>query len=140
MFTLNHSFSVCEDMTIGYQQMKVQQGRTSKRQKYQVIVFLNSDFPEGQIHDGITFISLLSKTFRMTYIIIQFIDILKVRSEHQNRLLVRNHGPMRLGMNRDHVAIVLMYEALCCMVIYPKNHCNHSSCVLDVQEQHDSHC
>ena len=32
----------------------------------------------------------------MIYIIIQFIDILKVRSEHYNRLLVRNYGPMIL--------------------------------------------
>ena len=54
-----------------------------------MIVFLNSDFPEVQIHDGITLICLLSKTFRMTYIIIQYIDILKVRSEHYNRLLVK---------------------------------------------------
>lgn len=74
-----------------------------------MIIFLNSDFPEVQIHDGMTFICLLSKTFRMTYIIIQFIDILKVRSEHYNRLLVRNYGPMILGMNGNHVAIVFMY-------------------------------
>lgn len=47
-------------------------------------------------HDSLTFICLFSKTFGVAYIIIQFIDILKVRSEHYNRLLVRNYGPMRL--------------------------------------------
>ena len=77
-----------------------------------MIVFLNSDCPEIQIHDGITFICLLSKTFRMIYIIIQFIDILKVRSEHYNRLLVRNYGPMILW-NEGKSCCYSIYVLIC---------------------------